>query len=172
MSQSASAPQSMPAEQAGGEQRTLWLMRYEAWLRLLARSEIDSRFAGKFDPSDAVQQTLLEAHRKREQFRGRGDAELAAWLRQMLTYCLADALRAQGRAKRDMTRERSLEGAIEESSARLEAWLAADQSSPSQRASREEELLRLTAALAQLPEDQRREYREGLLGRDGAKPQQ
>ena len=41
------------------EQRTEWLLRYEPWLRLLARPEIDSRFQSKSSSSDAVQQTLL-----------------------------------------------------------------------------------------------------------------
>src|SRR3954453_5930538 len=105
--------------------------RFRDYLLLLARSSLGRRERALLAPSDVVQQTLLEAHRKREQFRGRSDAELAAWLRRMLGFCIADAIRAQGRAKRDVARERSLEAAVEESSSRLEAWLAADQSSPS-----------------------------------------
>jgi len=135
--------------------RDLALDRFRPYLLLLARLHVGGPYRRKLDPSDVVQQTLLEAHRKRDQFRGRTEAEMAAWLRQMLAYCVADLLRAQGRLKRDAARERSLENALNESSSRVEGWLAANQSSPSQRAVRQEELLHLAEALARLPEDQR-----------------
>jgi RNA polymerase sigma-70 factor (ECF subfamily) len=102
-----------------------------------------------------VQQTLLEAHRQHEHFRGTTDADLAAWLRQILAHNLADAERALHRDKRDVDRERSLEAELAHSSADLAGFLAADQSSPSQQVDRQEEALRLADALAQLPEAQR-----------------
>jgi RNA polymerase sigma-70 factor (ECF subfamily) len=130
------------------------LERFRDYLVLLARAQLDRGLRAKLDPSDVVQQTLLEAYRKRHQFRGHNEGELAAWLRQILVHNLADALRDLGRAKRDAAAERSLEAALADSSARLEAVLAADQSSPSQQAVRHEELLRLSTALAQLPQQQ------------------
>ena len=131
------------------------LGRFREYLVVLARMQLGNQLRAKFDASDVVQQTLLEAHRKMAQFRGQSEAEMAAWLRQMLAYNLADAIRAHGRAKRDVARERSLEQGLEASSAQLTSWLAAEQSTPSQHAQGYEEVLRLAEALATLPEAQR-----------------
>jgi RNA polymerase sigma-70 factor (ECF subfamily) len=130
------------------------LEAYRDYLGLLAR-HLGPRLRSKLDPSDLVQQTLLQAHKKRGQFRGRTEEEWLGWLRVILVNCLAEALRAYRRKQRDVTLEVSLEAALDESSGRALAWLAADQSSPSARASRQEQLLRLAAALARLPQDQR-----------------
>ena len=137
------------------EGREPCLEQYRRYLLMLARIQLDPRLGGKLDASDVVQQTMLEAHRQQAQFRGSTEGELVAWLRQILAHNLADALRGLGRAKRDVARERSIDQALEQSSARLEAWLAAEQSSPSQRAMRKERMLLLADALEKLPEGQR-----------------
>jgi RNA polymerase sigma-70 factor (ECF subfamily) len=131
------------------------LEQHRDYLRILARLQLSPVLKGKLDPSDIVQLTLLKAHQAIGQFRGRTAAELAAWLRQILARTLANATRDQGRGRRDVARERSLERALEESSTRLGTWLVAEQSSPSQRAVRDEQALVVVRALARLPEAQR-----------------
>jgi RNA polymerase sigma-70 factor (ECF subfamily) len=139
----------------GEDASSLAVERFRTYLLLLARLRLGREPGNRLDPSDLVQQTLLDAHRQRKQFRGGSPAEMAAWLRGMLACNLADAWRALNRGKRDANRERSLEAALADSSSRLEAWLAAQQSSPSQQAVHQEEVLRLTDALTELPESQR-----------------
>ena len=115
---------------------------------------LDSRAQCKVEAADIVQLTLLEAHEKRQQFAG-DEAGFTAWLRKSLANNIRDALRRVRRQRRDVNRERSLEAALEQSSARLVGCLAAAQSTPSGQAVRNEELLRLTDALLELPQSQR-----------------
>jgi RNA polymerase sigma-70 factor (ECF subfamily) len=129
--------------------------RYRQYLALLARILLDPRLQGKIDLSGVVQQTMLEAWQAAAQFNQWNAGQRAAWLRRILANNLADEVRKLSAGKRDVGRERSLEAALDESSARLEQWLRADQSSPSEQVERQEQALRLAAALEELPPAQR-----------------
>ena len=107
------------------------------------------------DECDLVQETLLQAHRARHAFRGTSEGELLAWLRKILTRKLLDFYRHVRRDKRDIARQRSLEAMLQTSSERLERSLVSMHSSPSERAARNEDLLRVSAVLQKLPEKQR-----------------
>ncbi len=139
---------------------------YRDYLRVLARLHLKPRFHRKLDASDIVQQAILQAHACRSQFRGKSEAEWLGWLRAILANTLAGVVRTFQTAARDLKREQSLEAELEQSAARLEHILVADQSSPSEGAVRGEELLRLARAIDQLPEDQRR--RGGTASSEGA----
>jgi RNA polymerase sigma-70 factor (ECF subfamily) len=137
--------------------------RYRGYLLYLARRHAATGLRGKLDPSGIVQQTLLEAHAAADQLAPLDSRARLAWLRTALARNLTDEVKRFRTGKRDAARERPID--MDASSSRLEAWLAAEQSSPSQRVDQGEQLLRLADALTALPDDQREAVeRHYLLG--------
>jgi RNA polymerase sigma-70 factor (ECF subfamily) len=129
------------------------LAQYRGYLHVLSRIGLGAGLRRLADASDVVQHTLLRAHERIGQFRGNSEAELLAWLRAILAHHLADLARRAGQVQ--WANRRSLEAALEQSSARLASWLADEQPSPSAQVQEREQLLHLAEALARLPEDQR-----------------
>ena len=129
------------------------LEKYREYLGLLGRLQLDDQLAGKVDVSGVVQITVLEA------FEAGWDSlreeERLPWLRRVFANNLLDEIRKFRTAARDVRREQSIESEMEQSASKLSHWLNAEQSTPSQKAIRDEEELRLATAMACLPESQR-----------------
>src|SRR5262245_54894426 len=122
------------------------LHSFEPYIRVIVRSLQDHRVPARVDDLDLVQDALLEAHRSFANFQGDTVAELAAWLRQIVVRTTGRTLRALvATGKRDPGRERQGQP--------LEDLLVDSGSSPSARAIRHEEALRVAEALAGLPDD-------------------
>lgn len=131
------------------------LARYRAYLIVLARQQVPAAQEAKLDPSGVVQQTLLDAHEADEVFANLRPEQRLAWLRVALARNLTDEYRRLHADKRDVRREQAIAVGVENSAQSLERWLAACTLSPSQAADRNEQLLRVAVALAELPEAQR-----------------
>jgi RNA polymerase sigma-70 factor, ECF subfamily len=132
------------------------LERFLPWLRVQARRfHLDARFQRRFGYSDLVQRTLQTALEKIGQFRGDCDLQVMRWLQEILHSVFVELIRHHTAQKRDVRLEQLAHDAVGQSSTRFEKLFEAQQSSPSERAVRNEQELRLAAALEQLPEDQR-----------------
>lgn len=129
---------------------------FRNYLRVIADMGLDPALRKLVDPSDVVQETLLEAHLAMPRFEGGDFGQRAAWLRRILARNLANLARDQGRKKRDVARQVSLEASLAESSLRLGGWIAASGSTPSEKVLREERVLEIADALASLPGEQGR----------------
>ncbi len=128
------------------------LMRYRDYLRSLARARLDRRPPAGLDPSDIAQEAILKAYRSRDQFRGRTEEELAAWLRVILHNTLANALRSCSRHPGGVPLPP--EGS-DSSSAHTGPAPADGRPLPDDIAAQNEQLLSLARALGRLPDDQR-----------------
>ncbi|MFO0796132.1 MAG: sigma-70 family RNA polymerase sigma factor [Gemmataceae bacterium] len=129
------------------------LSAYRPYLTLLAEVHLGRKLRVKADPADLVQEAYLQAHRAFGDFRGTTAAEFLAWLRRLLASRLDKLVRRYcGTGARDLR----VEQALADSSAALDAALADPGSSPSARAARGDDAVRVAAALERLPADQRR----------------
>jgi RNA polymerase sigma-70 factor, ECF subfamily len=142
------------------------LERHREAMLALVRSRLRRTLGRRLDASDLVQQAFLEAAASFDQFRGDSEAELDAWLRRILECNLADAARDHlFTQKRSALGETSLDDSRPSGPA-LRERLAADQSSPSLRAIRLEQVALFLQAIERLPADQREAVRmrhiEGL----------
>jgi DNA-directed RNA polymerase specialized sigma24 family protein len=84
---------------------------FRNYLKLLARAQLGSNSQKRIEPSDLVQETLLDAYRGFDGFQGQTMPELISWLRQILVRKLVDQFKAQRAEKRDPRREISLQRA-------------------------------------------------------------
>ncbi len=131
---------------------TAELEEYRDYLGMLGRLQLDERLAGKVDVSGVVQLTLLEA--EQNDWTKIDEDDRVPWLRRIFANNLLDEVRKFRTQARDVEREFSIQ-AMEQSASRVNEWLVAGQSSPSQRAIRQEQELRLAKALSCLPSAQR-----------------
>ncbi len=132
------------------------LEQYRPLLSLqLRRMHVGPRLNRRFDSSDIVQETMLQAHLQWQQFHGTTEEEFLRWLQRILKNKLIDRIRMERSEKRDPAREEYLNEAVEHSLTWVERQLSDPNTSPSQQAMRRETLLRLAAVVEQLPSDQR-----------------
>jgi RNA polymerase sigma-70 factor (ECF subfamily) len=133
---------------------------FRTYLTVIAGEEMPDELRPKFNPSDVVQDTFLEAARLFDRFQGTERHELRGWLRGILLNKLRDLHRRYFEAQnREVGREQSLDDSSRGRPLRGE--LVNPDSSPSRQAVRNEEERRLNEAMARLPE----EYRLVLVAR-------
>lgn len=125
------------------------------YLSLLAQGQVESHLQAKVDPSDLVQQTLLEAYDGFANFHGRSEAEWLAWLRGILAHNALDCIRHYQGEKRRVRREVSPAGVPQDSSAKGLFEPADTGETPSAQLIRRERELQVADAVARLDPDQR-----------------
>jgi RNA polymerase sigma-70 factor, ECF subfamily len=124
--------------------------RFHDRLRRMVVVRLDPRLQGRFDPSDVLQETYLDALGRLPEYLRKPKLPFFLWIRYLTGHHLGRIHRDHlGRQMRDAGREVSLyQGAMPEaSSAALAAQLLGKESRPSELAVRAERMLRLQEAL-------------------------
>jgi RNA polymerase sigma-70 factor (ECF subfamily) len=126
------------------------MRRFHDRLRRMVAVRLDPRLQGRFDPSDVLQDTYLDALGRLPEYLREPRLPFFLWIRYLTGHHLGRIHRDHlGRQMRDAGREVALyQGAMPEaSSAALAAQLLGKESRPSELAVRAERMLRLQEAL-------------------------
>jgi RNA polymerase sigma-70 factor, ECF subfamily len=150
------------ARQGDAECRDRLFELCRTYLGFAARAQVESWLRVKVDSSDLVQQTMLEAHRDFDRFKGQSEQEWLAWLRKILAHNVADFIRYyRGTAKRQVRREVPFRDPAASNAFGAPEPVAQD-ATPSQELARLDDELRVTTALAKLTPD----YQEVIMLRN------
>jgi RNA polymerase sigma-70 factor (ECF subfamily) len=145
------------AEDGDGQARQAVLIRHRERLKHMIAVRLDHRLAARVDPSDVVQDVLLDAARGLDDYLRQRPVPFYPWLRQLAWDRLIELHRRHLHAqRRSVKREQPLAPHLsDESALQLADRVLARQSSPSDRALRDELRGRIRAALDQLGERDR-----------------
>lgn len=153
MSKSSIAPLLFEARAGSKNALAELLKRYRPLLLTLAKNAIPKQIARKVSPSDAVQETCIDAVRSIGDLRATTEAECRAWLCALLLRNVDDAQRRFILSqKRRVARERPLSTG---DSRRLATQLQSADETPYEQAVSGEEIKSFEAALLRLSEDYR-----------------
>jgi RNA polymerase sigma-70 factor (ECF subfamily) len=145
------------ASQGDDQAREQLLGRHRGRLRRMVAVHLDRRLAARVDPSDVVQEALLDADRKLSDYLRERPLPFYPWLRRLAWERLVKLHRRHLKAhRRSITREEPGVLALpDESALELAQRLITSGTSPSRNLMREEMQVRVQAALARLGERDR-----------------
>ena len=136
---------------------------YRGYLLGIAVARLDLRVRARCNPSDIVQETMLEAFRDFHHFRGGLEREFLAWIRQILANNLLKAVQTHLLTeKRDIRREQQIDPRSQSYGSRLEKqtnWFTDRGASPSSVLQKREQLSVVLEQISKLPSH----YRDVLV---------
>src|SRR5258707_6656319 len=157
----AAGPVELMAKARAGETDALGELcaLYRNYLRMVVRTGLGPRLRERVELSDVVQEALVEVVRQFPQFTGQNEAALVGWLRRLVGQKLADLGRYHSRTKRAAGGSAlpldapwgegspGRQGGDSGGGGKLLDMLALSQTSPSEVASRREQIILLADAL-------------------------
>jgi len=128
---------------------------YYEYVNVLARVSAWRCFQIMLDPEDLAQEAMLRVREKWSQLKSSDPTGVKAWLKSVVHSVLNDLIDRAYAGKRDRRKEVPMDEILDDTSARLGAFLPPNNSTPSKAAVRNERFLAVAQALGKLPDDQK-----------------